>query len=159
MEIINLSEKYKLGEKNDSFNNIVRKIKIINEKILNNKNLPYSSEVMSYNIYLLAEHNNLLIRFSKLVWFEISKGTLFQKAIKGEIGSSTMPHKINPIDFENAEGNLEVCNGFLKAFREISNKEDKENSICQFKLDLLHSSYAYIAISYKSLIKGLNKIK
>lgn len=138
---------------------MISKINKLKNQIFEVQTLNDSYEILNQNIYLLSNHNSLLISFSKLIWFEISKGTLFQKAIQGEIGSSTMPHKINPIDFENAEGNLEVCNSLLKAIREISNKDTKENSLSSFKIDLLHSSYAYIAISYKSLLKGLKKIK
>lgn len=72
---------------------------------------PYTTQIephdtiaeLSLNLSLLS---TILIDFSRDMWSYISLGYFTQKNVKGEIGSSTMPHKINPIDFENAEGNL-----------------------------------------------------
>jgi adenylosuccinate lyase len=61
----------------------------------------------------VARFNTVLIDFCRDVWGYISIGYFRQKTIAGEIGSSTMPHKVNPIDFENAEGNLGIANALL----------------------------------------------
>ncbi len=60
----------------------------------------------------------MLIDFCRDIWGYISLGYLRQRAVAGEVGSSTMPHKINPIDFENAEGNFGMANALLRFFAE-----------------------------------------
>ena len=103
--------------------------------------------------------NNVLIDFSQDIWLLISKNYLKQNLKSGEVGSSTMPHKVNPIDFENAEGNLSMANGLLIA---IKNKIQ----ISRLQRDLSDSTvlrnigalFAYIFISLSSLEKGINKI-
>ena len=67
---------------------------------------------------VLSHYNFILIGFSQDMWSYISKNYFIQKNVKGEVGSSTMPHKINPINFENAEGNLGLSNSLLKFFSE-----------------------------------------
>ena len=104
--------------------------------------------------------NNVLIDFSQDIWLYISKGYIKQLTKDKEVGSSTMPHKVNPIDFENAEGNLKLSNSLL-----ISIKEKIQ--ISRMQRDLSDSttlrnlgsalSYSYLAIT--SLIKGLSKIQ
>ncbi|RCL40555.1 MAG: adenylosuccinate lyase [Gammaproteobacteria bacterium] len=103
--------------------------------------------------------NNVLIDFSQDIWLLISKNYLKQNLESGEVGSSTMPHKVNPIDFENAEGNLSMANGLLIA---IKNKIQ----ISRLQRDLSDSTvlrnigalFAYIFISLSSLEKGIDKI-
>lgn len=108
----------------------------------------------------LKRINIILIDFCMDIWRYISDNWLKQKIIKGEIGSSTMPHKVNPIDFENAEGNLGLANSLFNFF---TNKL----MISRLQRDLSDSTvmrnigvaFAYSLLGYKSIIKGLNKIE
>ena len=94
------------------------------------------------------------------MWGYISLGYFKQKPKKGEIGSSTMPHKVNPIDFENCEGNLGLANSLSLHFM-------TKLPISRFQRDLSDSTVmrnngaalAYSLIAYKSLLKGLGKIE
>lgn len=103
--------------------------------------------------------NTTLIDFSQDMWRYISDGWLTQKPKKGEVGSSTMPHKINPIDFENAEGNLGVANALFEYF-------SRKLPISRLQRDLSDSAvertfgtaFAHSFIAYASLAKGLGKI-
>ena len=70
-------------------------------------------DAMAHQLSNIHNLNNVLLDFSKDIWLLISKSYLKQKIVKGEVGSSTMPHKVNPIDFENAEGNLSLAQGLL----------------------------------------------
>ncbi|MBT6795640.1 adenylosuccinate lyase [bacterium] len=104
--------------------------------------------------------NNILIDLCRDIWGYISLGYFSQQLKEGEVGSSTMPHKVNPIDFENAEGNLGIANAFLT---HISNTV----TISRWQRDLtdstimrnLGSSFGYINIALYSLLKGLNKLE
>ena len=104
--------------------------------------------------------NTILIGFSRDMWMYISRGVFRQKVIAGEVGSSTMPHKVNPIDFENAEGNLGLSNALFKHFAEklpISRlQRDLSDSTVQRSLG---SAFGYHTIAIDSLIKGLKKIE
>eukprot|EP00951_Prasinocladus_malaysianus_P007482 scaffold53849_cov40-Prasinocladus_malaysianus.AAC.1 len=62
----------------------------------------------------VCRYNNILIDFDRDIWAYISLGYFRQRTIAGEVGSSTMPHKVNPIDFENSEGNLGIANAVLE---------------------------------------------
>lgn len=103
--------------------------------------------------------NNILIGLSRDMWMYISYNYFKQNQVAGEVGSSTMPHKVNPIDFENAEGNCEMANGLLVA---LSNKlpisrmqRDLSDSTSQRNIG---SAFGYCVLAYKSLLKGLGKI-
>lgn len=104
--------------------------------------------------------NTILIDLNRDVWGYISLGYFKQKVIKGEIGSSTMPHKVNPIDFENSEGNLGLSNSILNHLAE-------KLPISRWQRDLTDSTvlrnigvgFAYGLIAYNSCIKGLNKLE
>ena len=72
---------------------------------------PHDSVVESYHSMIRV--NNILIDLCRDIWSYVSRGILKQKRVPGEVGSSTMPHKINPIQFENAEGNLGLANSIL----------------------------------------------
>ena len=93
------------------------------------------------------------------IWTYISHDYFKQKIIQDEVGSSAMPHKVNPIDFENAEGNLGIANSFFIFF---SNKLTKS----RLQRDLSDSTvlrnigvpFAHVLISFESILKGLNKI-
>lgn len=103
--------------------------------------------------------NNILIDLDRDIWMYISFGYFKQKIKAGEIGSSAMPHKVNPIDFENSEGNLGVANALFEHF-------SAKLPISRLQRDLTDSTVlrnigvplAHSLIAYKSLIKGLDKL-
>jgi len=108
----------------------------------------------------LKRINTILIDFDRDVWTYISLNYFTQKTVKNEVGSSTMPHKVNPIDFENSEGNLGMANAILTHFSE-------KLPISRMQRDLTDStvlrnvgiSLGYSLLSYKSLLKGLSKLE
>jgi adenylosuccinate lyase len=103
--------------------------------------------------------NTILIDLSRDIWSYISQDYFKQKVKKGEVGSSAMPHKVNPIDFENAEGNLGLANAI---FEHLSNKLP----ISRLQRDLTDSTvlrnigvpFAHTILAFKSLDKGMNKL-
>ena len=103
--------------------------------------------------------NIILIDFARDTWSYISLGYFKQSAIAGEVGSSTMPHKVNPIDFENAEGNFGLANALFQHFSEklpISRlQRDLTDSTV---LRALGTSFGHSVIAYKALQKGLAKL-
>ncbi len=134
------------------------------EQKLKIQRIKYSTQIDDYdNLARLFDSikrtNNILLDFSKDIWSYISFDYFKQKLLKNEIGSSTMPHKINPIDFENAEGNLGLGNAML-------NHLSSKLPISRLQRDLTDSTvlrniglpFAYSIISYKSLKKGINKL-
>lgn len=108
----------------------------------------------------LKRINTILIDLSRDVWQYISMGYFKQKIVKGEIGSSAMPHKVNPIDFENAEGNLGIANAlydFLSSKLPVSRlQRDLTDSTVLRNIGV---PVAHSFISLKSLEKGLNKLE
>ncbi len=104
--------------------------------------------------------NTILIDFNRDIWTYISMDYFKQKLKEGEIGSSTMPHKVNPIDFENSEGNLGMANALFAHFSEklpISRMQrDLTDSTVQRNIG---SAFAYSLIAYKSFMKGLKKLE
>ena len=104
--------------------------------------------------------NNVLLDLSKDCWLYISKGYLKQLIVAGEVGSSTMPHKVNPIDFENAEGNLTISNSISSAIREkIQISRLQRDLSDSTTLRNLGSAFGYSYLAYKSLLKGFSKIE
>jgi len=107
----------------------------------------------------VAAVNVVLIDLSRDVWGYISLGYLRQRAVAGEVGSSTMPHKVNPIDFENAEGNLGIANALLKHFAE-------KLPVSRWQRDLTDSTVlrnlgvalGHTLIAWRALGRGLDKI-
>lgn len=103
--------------------------------------------------------NNVLIGFDQDMWGYVSDYWFKQKPVTGEVGSSTMPHKVNPIDFENSEGNLGMANVLFEFF-------SRKLPISRFQRDLSDSTvernfgtaFAHSLIGYKSALKGLSKI-
>ena len=103
--------------------------------------------------------NNILIDFSRDIWSYVSMEYFKQKTKKGEVGSSAMPHKVNPIDFENAEGNLGMANAI---FEYLSSKLP----VSRLQRDLTDSTvlrnigvpFAHTLIAFRSLEKGLSKL-
>jgi adenylosuccinate lyase len=108
----------------------------------------------------IARCNTILIDWCRDAWGYISIGYFKQKVVEGEVGSSTMPHKVNPIDFENAEGNLGLANTLL---RHLSEKLP----ISRWQRDLTDSTVlrnmgvalGYAVLAYNSMGVGLNKLE
>jgi adenylosuccinate lyase len=104
--------------------------------------------------------NTILIDLNRDIWGYISMGFFKQKVVAGEVGSSTMPHKVNPIDFENSEGNLGLANALL---RHLSEKLP----VSRWQRDLTDSTVlrnmgvalGYTLLAYESCLKGLNKLE
>ena len=126
---------------------------------------PYSIQIEPHDYMAelfdaVARANTILIDWSRDVWGYVSLGYFKQRLKAGEIGSSTMPHKVNPIDFENAEGNLGLANALL---RHLSEKLP----ISRWQRDLTDSTVlrnigvalGYAALAYTSLLTGLNKLE
>ncbi|MHB1116570.1 adenylosuccinate lyase [Sideroxydans sp.] len=107
-----------------------------------------------------ARANTILIDLNRDIWGYISLGFFKQKVVAGEVGSSTMPHKVNPIDFENSEGNLGLANALLKHLSE-------KLPISRWQRDLTDSTVlrnmgvamGYTLLAYESCLKGLNKLE
>jgi len=126
---------------------------------------PYTTQIephdgMAELFDAMARLHTVLIDFARDAWGYISLGYFRQKAVAGEVGSSTMPHKVNPIDFENAEGNLGVANALLDHFA-------AKLPISRFQRDLTDSTVlrnvgvglGHGLIAYRALAKGLDKIE
>ncbi|HNN33515.1 MAG TPA: lyase family protein, partial [Ottowia sp.] len=108
----------------------------------------------------IARADTICIDLARDVWGYVSLGYFKQKTKAGEIGSSTMPHKVNPIDFENAEGNLGLANALLRHLAE-------KLPISRWQRDLTDSTVlrnmgvalGYAVLAYQSLLTGLNKLE
>lgn len=104
--------------------------------------------------------NSVLLDFDRDVWMYVSMGYFKQRTVKGEIGSSTMPHKVNPIDFENSEGNLGLANAMLGFMA-------RKLPISRLQRDLTDSTtlrnmgvgFGYSLIAIRSTVKGLGKLE
>src|SRR5207253_1206285 len=134
------------------------------EGVLGLERLQFTTQIEHYDH--LAAHcdamrriNNILIDFCRDMWTYISMDYFKQKLRKGEVGSSAMPHKVNPIDFENAEGNMGMANA---VFEHLSSKLP----ISRLQRDLTDSTvlrnigvpFAHTLIAFKSVEKGLNSL-
>ena len=108
----------------------------------------------------LARINTILVDFSRDIWGYISLNYFKQKIIKDEIGSSTMPHKVNPIDFENAEGNLSMANAILKFLSgQLPLSRWQRDLVDSTLLRNLGVGLAHSLIAYQSLLKGIHKLE
>jgi len=126
---------------------------------------PYTTQIEPHDYIAelfdgLSRTNTILIDFSRDIWGYISLGYFKQKTIAGEVGSSTMPHKVNPIDFENAEGNMGIANavyGHLSAKLPISRwQRDLTDSTVLRNMGV---GLGYSIIAFASLDKGLGKLQ
>jgi adenylosuccinate lyase len=126
---------------------------------------PYTTQIEPHDyiaeLYdVICRFNTILIDFDRDVWGYISMGFFKQKTIAGEIGSSTMPHKVNPIDFENSEGNLGIANaimGHLSAKLPISRwQRDLTDSTVLRNLGV---GIAHSLIAYQATLKGISKLE
>ena len=126
---------------------------------------PYSIQIEPHDYMAelfdaVARTNTILIDLARDIWGYVSLGYFKQKLREGEVGSSTMPHKVNPIDFENAEGNLGLANALLKHLSE-------KLPISRWQRDLTDSTVlrnmgvgmGYAVLAYSSLMTGLNKLE
>jgi adenylosuccinate lyase len=126
---------------------------------------PYTTQIEPHDYIAelfdaIARFNTILIDFDRDVWGYISLGYFKQKTIAGEVGSSTMPHKVNPIDFENSEGNLGIANAI---FTHLAQKLP----ISRWQRDLTDSTvlrnmgvgFGYSLIAYGSTLKGISKLE
>ena len=104
--------------------------------------------------------NTVLLDFNRDMWAYISLGYFKQKVKKGEVGSSTMPHKVNPIDFENSEGNLGVANALLKHFSDkLPVSRWQRDLTDSTTLRNVGSAFAYSMLAYKNCIQGMHKLE
>ena len=126
---------------------------------------PYTTQIEPHDYMAelfgaVDRFNTILLDFDRDIWMYISNGVFTQKTIAGEIGSSTMPHKVNPIDFENSEGNLGIANAL---FMHLGNKLP----VSRMQRDLTDSTvlrnlgvaFGYSLIAYKSTLKGISKLQ
>lgn len=119
---------------------------------------PHDSLVEYFS--LVAQFNTIAIGMSQDLWHYISLDYFKQKVNKGEVGSSIMPHKINPIDFENAEGNLGIANSLFDFF-------NRKLPISRFQRDLSDSTVlrnigvgmGHSILAYRSILKGLDRLE
>ena len=172
-QIKSLKQKGKFNGASGNYNaHVVAEEKVnwetLSRKFVNSLGLDFSSHSTQIELkdalasQLANAHNlnNVLIDFAQDIWLLISKNYLKQNLKAGEVGSSTMPHKVNPIDFENAEGNLSIANGLIIALKnkiQISRlQRDLSDSTV---LRNIGSLFAYIVISLNSLKKGIAKIE
>ncbi|MGO2134272.1 MAG: adenylosuccinate lyase [Marinobacter sp.] len=126
---------------------------------------PYTTQIEPHDYIAelydaVARFNTILIDLDRDIWGYISLGYFKQKTIEGEVGSSTMPHKVNPIDFENSEGNLGIANallGHLSAKLPISRwQRDLTDSTVLRNLGV---GFAHSLIAYEATLKGLSKLE
>ena len=126
---------------------------------------PYTTQIEPHDFIAelfdaISRFNSVLIDFDRDIWGYISIGYFRQKTVAGEVGSSTMPHKVNPIDFENSEGNLGIANA---VFHHLSAKLP----LSRWQRDLTDSTVlrnigvglAHSIIAYQSTLKGINKLE
>ncbi|PXX90860.1 adenylosuccinate lyase [Marinobacter vulgaris] len=126
---------------------------------------PYTTQIEPHDYIAelydaIARFNTILIDLDRDIWGYISLGYFKQKTVEGEVGSSTMPHKVNPIDFENSEGNLGIANAL---FSHLSAKLP----ISRWQRDLTDSTvlrnlgvgFAHSLIAYEASLKGLSKLE
>ena len=132
-------------------------------RLLNGKKLTTQIEPHDYLAEIfdsIKRINVILIDLDRDIWSYVSFGYFKQKTVAGEVGSSTMPHKVNPIDFENSEGNLGLANSFL-------NHLSEKLPVSRMQRDLTDSTvlrnigvaFGYSLLAYKSTIAGLGKLE
>lgn len=126
---------------------------------------PYTTQIEPHDYIAelfdaVARFNTILIDFDRDIWGYISLGYFKQRTVAGEIGSSTMPHKVNPIDFENSEGNLGIANALLQHLA-------SKLPISRWQRDLTDSTvlrnlgvgFAHSVIAYEASLKGIGKLE
>jgi adenylosuccinate lyase len=115
---------------------------------------------MAEQFQSLIRYNTILIDLCRDIWAYISIGYFRQKTIEGEVGSSTMPHKVNPIDFENAEGNLGVANALLDHLAlKLPVSRWQRDLTDSTVLRVTGTAYGHCMVAMASLLKGLAKLE
>ncbi|MDD1609410.1 MAG: adenylosuccinate lyase [Methylococcaceae bacterium] len=121
---------------------------------------PYTTQIEPHDYIALSRFNTILLDFDRDIWGYISLGYFKQRTIAGEIGSSTMPHKVNPIDFENSEGNLGIANamfGFLAEKLPVSRwQRDLTDSTVLRNIGV---GIAHTSIAIQASLKGISKLQ
>jgi adenylosuccinate lyase len=108
----------------------------------------------------LVRYNTILLDFDRDIWTYISMGFFKQKTVKGEVGSSTMPHKVNPIDFENSEGNLGLANAlFTHLAQKLPVSRLQRDLTDSTVLRNLGVGIAHSVIAYQSTLRGIGKLE
>lgn len=126
---------------------------------------PYTTQIEPHDYIAelfdaMTRYNTILIDLARDIWGYISLGYFKQKVIAGEVGSSTMPHKVNPIDFENAEGNFGVANAMLEHLaRKLPVSRWQRDLTDSTVLRNLGVGFAHTIIGLESLLKGLGKLE
>lgn len=126
---------------------------------------PYTTQIEPHDYIAelydaLARFNTIVLDFDRDIWGYISLGHFKQKTIAGEIGSSTMPHKVNPIDFENSEGNLGIANAlFDHLARKLPASRWQRDLTDSTVLRNLGVALGYSLIAYQATLKGIRKLE
>jgi adenylosuccinate lyase len=126
---------------------------------------PYTTQIEPHDgiaeiSHLMIRINNILLDYCQDMWQYLSMGYFTQKTVSGEVGSSTMPHKINPIDFENAEGNLGLADALFAHFADKLTKSRLQRDLSDSTvLRNLGAAFSYSFIAYQSLSKGNDKLQ
>jgi adenylosuccinate lyase len=126
---------------------------------------PYTTQIEPHDnvaelFDAIARFNTIILDFDRDIWAYISNGYFKQKLVSGEVGSSTMPHKVNPIDFENSEGNIGIANALL-------NHLAAKLPVSRWQRDLTDSTVlrnegvalAYSLLAWKSTLRGCGKLE
>ncbi|MCO7222785.1 adenylosuccinate lyase [Pleionea sp. CnH1-48] len=126
---------------------------------------PYTTQIEPHDYIAeyfdaITRFNTILIDFDRDVWGYIALGHFKQKTVAGEIGSSTMPHKVNPIDFENSEGNLGIANAlFTHLGQKLPVSRWQRDLSDSTALRALGMGVAHSLIAYKASLKGISKLE
>jgi len=126
---------------------------------------PYTTQIEPHDYIAelfdaLSRYNTILLDFDRDIWTYISMGYFKQKTVAGEVGSSTMPHKVNPIDFENSEGNLGIANAiFTHLAQKLPVSRMQRDLTDSTVLRNLGVGIAHSVIAYQSTLRGMNKLE
>ena len=124
----------------------------------------YTTQIDNYDNYtevfdILKRINTIFVDFCQDMWLYISRNILKQNIINKEVGSSTMPHKVNPINFENAEGNLLLSNSLLEFFsRKLPVSRMQRDLTDSTILRNVGTAFSYSLVAYQSILEGMAKI-
>lgn len=117
-------------------------------------------DYMAEIFHTISRINTIVLDFDRDMWLYISHNVFKQKSVKGEVGSSTMPHKVNPIDFENSEGNIGLANALLGHMAEklmVSRlQRDLSDSTVQRNIG---TAFGYGLLAYRSTLRGISKLE
>jgi len=126
---------------------------------------PYTIQIEPHDyiaefFHVISRFNSILLDYDRDVWGYISQGYFKQKTIEGEVGSSTMPHKVNPIDFENSEGNLGIANAIMGHLAEkLVISRGQRDLTDSTVLRNLGVGIAHSMIAYNSTLRGISKLE